>query len=71
MMYNKKDSAIFFNYFYNCDTINKYNIFSIYNMPLIQKIKIKFLLNSFQSNLIESSNDYNIKTKAFFFFFND
>lgn len=68
-MYNKKDSSIFFNYFYNCDIINKYNIFSIYNIPLIQKIKIKFLLNSFQSNLIENSNDYNIKTKAVFFFF--
>ena len=68
-MYNKKDSNVFFQYFYNCDIINKYNILSVYNIPLIQKIKISFLLNFFQANLIELSNDYNIKTKAFFLFY--
>jgi len=68
-MYNKKDSSVFFYYFNSCDIINKYNIFSIHSIPLIQNIRFSFLLNFFHSNLIENSNDYNIKTKAFFLFY--
>lgn len=68
-MYNKKDSFIFLSYFYNCDSVNKYNILSIYSIPFIKQIKISFLLNFFQSNLTEISNDYNIRTKSFFLFY--
>ena len=68
-MYNKKNSFIFFQYFYSCDTVNKYNILSVYNIPLITKLKISFLLNFFQSNLLELSNDYNARTKAFFLYY--
>jgi hypothetical protein len=68
-MYNKKNSFFFFQYFYNCDTINKYNILSIYTIPLITKLKISFLLDFFQSNLLEISNEYNTRTKAFFLYY--
>ena len=42
---------------------------SIYTIPLITKLKISFLLDFFQSNLLEISNEYNTRTKAFFLYY--